>query len=269
MNVFGLRVGGMIRRDLAAYSISVPLLAYHNPAALCWLWFLQWHRSRPGSGGRHALFKVTHLPGHQAKTYVDLLGLGSLLFCYQAEGRVRSAPRVLAAVALLLAVVFATSPALATASMYAIGGFTAAAVSATPALAQAPAGAIDVGGIFGVWKPYVVEIVQIAAFAIVGLLAELARRKFNLSIEESHRNALQTAITNAAGLALNKLGNSLQGKKVEIGSPIIAEAVNYVAKSAPDAMAKFGLSPEDLREKVVAKIPQVANTTAPPAPAAG
>jgi hypothetical protein len=137
---------------------------------------------------------------------------------------------------------------------------------AAPALAQD--GAIDVGGIFGAWRPYVVGLVSIAALAIVGYLAELLRRQFNLSIEAKHREALQTAVQNAAGLALNKLGNSLEGKKVDIGSPAIAEAINYAAKAAPDALKKFGLGPEDLRDKIVAKIPQIANTSAPPAPVA-
>lgn len=166
------------------------------------------------------------------------------------------------------AVCLFASPALATASMYALAAFSAGAAAATPALAQAAPTAIDVGGIFGAWKPYVVELVQIAALAIVGLLAELMRRQFNLTIEAKHREALQTAITNAAGLALNKLGNSLQGKTVEVGSPAVAAAANYVGKAAPEALKKFGIGPEDLREKIVAKIPQIANTTSPPAPVA-
>jgi hypothetical protein len=86
------------------------------------------------------------------------------------------------------------------------------------------------------------RLLGILAVAVVSLLAELARRKFNLSIEQSHRDGLQKAITNAAGLALNKLGNSLQGKTVDARSALLADAVNYVAKAAPDAMTKLGLS---------------------------
>ena len=123
---------------------------------------------------------------------------------------------------------------------------------------------VDVGSIFGAWKPYIVEVLQIVVAAIVALLAELARRKFNLSIEAEHREVLQQALTNGAGLVLNQLGNSLEGKTVDLHSAAVAKAVDYVARSAPDAMKKFGLAPEDLREKIVAKVPQVANTTTPP-----
>ena len=137
------------------------------------------------------------------------------------------------------------------------------AIIVNPALAQTTT--IDAGGIFGAWRPYLVELASIAAMAVVGLLAELARRKFNLSIEAEYRTSLQTALTNAAGLALNKLGNSLQGKEIPVNSPALAAAVNYVGKAAPEALKKFGLAPEDLREKILAKLPQVANTTAPPA----
>lgn len=135
-----------------------------------------------------------------------------------------------------------------------------------PALAQAPAAStVDVGGIFGAWRPYLLDIIGVAAAAIAGLICELLRRKLNLSISAEHREALQRALTNAAGLALNSLGNKLDGKTIDVKSPEVAQAVNYVAKAAPDALAHFGLTPQALEEKIVAKIPQVANTASPPA----
>lgn len=131
--------------------------------------------------------------------------------------------------------------------------------------ATAPASSnVDLGGIFGAWRPYLLDLFGVAAAAVVGLICELVRRKLNLSISAEHRDALQRALTNAAGLALNSLGNKLDGKTVNVKSPEVAQAVNYVAKAAPDALAHFGLTPQALEEKIVAKIPQVANTTAAP-----
>jgi hypothetical protein len=80
----GLRFGGAVRRDLAAYSISVPLASLHRPGRLCWSWFVDWHSYRPGGCG-HSLFRVVRLPGHQSRTIIDLLGLGSLQFVRQHE----------------------------------------------------------------------------------------------------------------------------------------------------------------------------------------
>lgn len=116
-----------------------------------------------------------------------------------------------------------------------------------------------------IWKalePYILAVLAPLAVAIVGILAELVRRKLNLDIEARHREALQTALTNAAGLAISQIGAALADRKVDVRSPVIAAAVNYVIEAAPDAVRKFGLTPEALAEKVAAKIPQVAQ---PPA----
>lgn len=137
------------------------------------------------------------------------------------------------------------------------------------ALAQAVGTTVEVGSIFGAWKPYITEILGIVVMFILAWLADLARRKFNLSIEASHREALQQALTNGAGLVLNQIGNSLQGKKIDVKSEAVAKGVDYVLKAAPEALKNFGLGPDELREKIVAKVPQVANTTTAPTPTAG
>jgi len=146
--------------------------------------------------------------------------------------------------------------------LLAVAVIAAALLVAPSAFAQTT---VDVGGIYGAWQPYLLAIVAPLAAAVIGILAELARRKFNLDIEARHREALQTALTNGAGVALNSLGNTLQGKTVDVKSPAVAAGVNYVLKSAPAAMAKFGLTPEAVAEKITAKLPQIANTTTAPA----
>jgi hypothetical protein len=128
-------------------------------------------------------------------------------------------------------------------------------------------GQIDAGGIYGAWRPYIVEIVGTLLVAFVGWLLAILRQKWNIQIEDSRRDALQTALANAAGLVIAKLDNAVQGKTITISSPAVADAVNLVLKSAPDAIAHFGLTPEVLAQKIVAKIPVVANTT-PAAPGA-
>ena len=89
----------------------------------------------------------------------------------------------------------------------------------------------------------------------------LLKNKLGVSIDDSMRASVQTAATNAAGLVLNQLGNSLQGKTITVGTPFIADAVNYVLKNAPDAVAHFGLTPDAIAQKIIALLPQVANTT--------
>ncbi len=116
---------------------------------------------------------------------------------------------------------------------------------------------VAVEGIYSVLQPYLLAVVSVVATAIVGWLAELLRRKFNLDIDAAHREALQTALTNGAGLLIGKAGSAVAGKKLDLKSVALAEAVNYVLQAVPDAVRHFGITPEAVAEKLQAKLPQV------------
>lgn len=130
---------------------------------------------------------------------------------------------------------------------------------AAPAFAQTE---VPAESIYNVLQPYLVAVVSVLATAIVGWLAELLRRKFNLDIDAAHRDALQTALTNGAGLLIGKAGNAIAGKKLDLKSAVLAEAVNYVLQAVPDAIRHFGITPEAVAEKLQAKLPQVASIDA-------
>lgn len=131
--------------------------------------------------------------------------------------------------------------------------------AATPAFAQTE---VAIEGIYNVLQPYLLAVVSVIATAIVGWLAELLRRKFNLDIDASHRDALQTALTNGAGLLLGKIGGAASGRKLDLKSVVLAEAVNYVLQAVPDAIRHFGITPESLAEKILAKLPQLQSADA-------
>lgn len=132
-------------------------------------------------------------------------------------------------------------------------------LAATPAFAQTE---VAVEGIYSVLQPYLLAVVSVVATAIVGWLAELLRRKFNLDIDASHRDALQTALTNGAGLLLGKIGGAASGRKLDLKSVVLAEAVNYVLQAVPDAIRHFGITPESLAEKILAKLSQLQSADA-------
>ena len=92
------------------------------------------------------------------------------------------------------------------------------------------------------------------AAAIAGWLANLLRVKFGLQIEEQHRNALQTALTNAAGLAIAKGADLTAGKKLDVKSVPVSAAVDYVVAAVPDALKYFGITPDAVAEKIAAKL---------------
>lgn len=113
---------------------------------------------------------------------------------------------------------------------------------------------IDGGSIFNAWRPVLAEWLNVAIAAAVAYAANLLRQKFKIEIEANHRDALQTALTNAAGLVIAKVGSVAETVKVGTGTPALDEGVTYVLKAAPDALAYFGLQPDAIREKLVAKL---------------
>lgn len=132
-----------------------------------------------------------------------------------------------------------------------LAALAALVLATAPALA---ASVIDGGSIFGAWRPYIVEIVGIVIAGLVGWIVKLIRDKLNIDIEARHREALQTALTNAAGLVIGK-GEHLAGRlKVDVKNDAVAEAVSYVLKGAPDALAYFGVTPDRVRQMIEAKV---------------
>ena len=118
-------------------------------------------------------------------------------------------------------------------------------------------------------QPFVDLLLPFIQAIVLGVLVPVATawfiRKLNLDMEAQHRDALQTSLTNAAGLVIQK-GAAQAGKLTyDTKSPAMAQAIRYVQDSAPDAVRKWGLTPEKIAEKVRAKLPQVEATSAPAA----
>jgi hypothetical protein len=113
---------------------------------------------------------------------------------------------------------------------------------------------VSLGGLFDLLQPYILAVFSAIATGLVAWLFAILRAKWNIEIDQAHRDALQTALTNAAGLALSKAQGGLAGKTVDLRSPLIAEAVKYVVAAVPTALGHFGLTPEALAQKIAAKI---------------
>lgn len=107
-------------------------------------------------------------------------------------------------------------------------------------------------------SPYVRDIMTVVVipFIIVPLVVQ-GMRKLGLDIEAQHRDALQTSLTNAAGLLVERARKSVAGVTVDVRNASMAEAIRYVQESAPDAVKKFGLSSDAIAKKIAAKIPQI------------
>lgn len=120
---------------------------------------------------------------------------------------------------------------------------------------------INVGQLLAPWLQILIAAVVSLLLALFGWLTKVINDKMNLSgnasilaIEGQARDALQSALTNAAGLAVMKLGPSLDKMKIDVHSPLIVDAVNTVNKLAGDSVARFGITPETVAALIIAKI---------------
>ena len=111
---------------------------------------------------------------------------------------------------------------------------------------------------------------------VVGLLGSALYRFFGVSLEARHREALHSALTTGAGLALSMIAELIAKglKPDEARSVALQTGVDYVRQSVPDALK--ALKPADglLFDMVRAKSAQIeiarspAIVLNPPAPAA-
>lgn len=108
--------------------------------------------------------------------------------------------------------------------------------------------------LLGVFRPYLIELAGIFVAALAAWLFKLIREKLGLDIEARHREAFQTALTQAAGMLISRLGSGAMAVRLPVDSTGIADGVTYVQQAVPDAVARFGLDPNAIAEKLAAKI---------------
>lgn len=113
---------------------------------------------------------------------------------------------------------------------------------------------VNVGDLISPWLQLFFAAASVVIPAAALWAAAEFRRRTGITIEASHREALQVALTNAAGLILGKVGDVASTVTFDAKNAAIKEAIVYVNKSAPDALAYFGLRPDQVAEKLAAKL---------------
>ncbi len=108
--------------------------------------------------------------------------------------------------------------------------------------------------------------------AVVGMGVNVFNKwgaKYGLEIDAHNRDAIASAAKNVAAGAIAK-GLAVVGDngKMTLPAGVLASlAKEVVEKRAPDAVAHFSLTPDDVAQRIIEQLPQVAATAAPvPAP---
>jgi hypothetical protein len=114
---------------------------------------------------------------------------------------------------------------------------------------------VEGSALWAIFVPYILPVAGTVISALLGWVLTRVGKKFGLQIENSRRDAFQTALTNATGLLIQRLGSrAASAIHLDVKSPAVASAIAYVERSAPDAIAKFGVTPEAIAMKIEAKL---------------
>lgn len=117
-----------------------------------------------------------------------------------------------------------------------------------------PSATIDLGWFLSTAMAYLAPLVSLVLSYGLSRLYLMLSAKFKIDIDAGQRAALQAALANAAGLLIAKGAHVADGKTISVGNPAIAEAVKYAQDAAPGALLHFGLGPDDVAQKIIAKI---------------
>lgn len=114
--------------------------------------------------------------------------------------------------------------------------------------------AINVNDLLAPWMPILMMAFMGVALAILELIRQWIKARTGVVISDAHMRTIQAALENAAGKSLMILSDKAKNAQLDVHNPAIKQAIEYVNQSAADAVNYFGLTREQIAEKVIAKI---------------
>lgn len=133
----------------------------------------------------------------------------------------------------------------------------AALALALPAVASAEAGARQ-PEMFETVNPLLFNLLSAGIAVGVGYALKRFTDWTGMAIEAQHRAALQSALENAARLAIGHIEHKMISRPVERSNPALLAATKYVRQSVPDAVGFFKLNDDKLVDLISPKlIPKV------------
>lgn len=148
--------------------------------------------------------------------------------------------------------------------------FMAALHFGSEALAQAaniaPTAAdtrVQIGGLYATIRPMIADLLGLLVVAAIGYISTLAKTRFGITIDEGMRNSLHSSAVTGINMALGQLNGRMDNLSVDVKNKVLADALNYLVKAAPDAMTHFGLNE---RSKEIMDLLKAKLTVALPGP---
>jgi hypothetical protein len=100
---------------------------------------------------------------------------------------------------------------------------------------------VQIGGLWGTARPYIADLLGLLVVAALGYISTIAKAKLGISIDEGLRASLHQSAVTGINMALGQLNGRMDNLSVDVKNKVLADALNYLVKAAPDAIKHFGL----------------------------
>ncbi len=128
-----------------------------------------------------------------------------------------------------------------------------------------PTTAIAAAPLVAIIKPYLEVAVDAAITGLIGWGVLLVQKWTGVQIQASLVNSIKSAAATEAGRLVASAEDNLATKSINVGSPIVAQAVTNIQGRIPDVLKSAGATPETLGAIVAGEIGKLqASTVATP-----
>ena len=100
---------------------------------------------------------------------------------------------------------------------------------------------VQIGGLWGAARPYIADLLGLLVVAALGYISTIAKTKLGITIDQGMRDSLHASAVTGINMALGQLNGRLDNLSVDVKNKLLADAMNYLVKAAPDAIKHFGL----------------------------
>lgn len=134
--------------------------------------------------------------------------------------------------------------------------YLAALVAASLALPAIAADDTSVSALplYKILEPYLVMIVGIVVTTALGWIGMILKARFGIDLDASMNARIQDAATNAAGAVLARMEGPIGTMAIDLRSPLVKQGVDLLMSKVPDAIAHFGLTPDEVARIVQGKL---------------
>lgn len=121
-------------------------------------------------------------------------------------------------------------------------------------------------GFGGLWEstvsPVLSNVIGLVIAGVITWAGAAFTKSTGITIDARYRDSLHSAAMTGVNLALSKVGAKLDGLTLDTKSAVIAQAVEWVENSVPDALKRLGVDNVTLTHLVESKLSGLSNASA-------